>query len=64
VVFADEPTRAPDTLAGEEALGHLIPLAAGQGTAEAPVTRRPADRTGRSRTGPVVAAGVDVGVKV
>lgn len=63
VLFADEPTGALDTLAGEQVLGHLVRLAREQGTSVLLVTHEPrvaayADRELALRDGQVDTSGL------
>ncbi|NJC72624.1 ABC transporter ATP-binding protein [Planosporangium thailandense] len=63
VLFADEPTGALDTLAGEQVLGHLVRLAREQGTTVVLVTHEPriagyADRELTLRDGVIDATGM------
>ncbi|GAB7049003.1 ABC transporter ATP-binding protein [Catenuloplanes indicus] len=61
VLFADEPTGALDTLAGEQVMGHLVRLARAQDTTVVLVTHEPriagyADRELVMRDGEIVTA--------
>jgi putative ABC transport system ATP-binding protein len=65
VLFADEPTGALDTLAGEQVMGHLVRLARAQQTAVVLVTHEPriagyADREIVMRDGELADAAVAV----